>query len=488
MAGDTLPYRSRANSDGIEGSRDLNGLPHVLSSLLTGARRAAPQPLLAVVSMCAVLAGVEVTLRILAPVSLVTIGHRFNANAALYGWGYNPGDTIVIADPDTGEVHRDRTNVAGWRDRDHVRGRVPGVFRILVLGDSVTVGAIVGLDDLYTRRAEDLLRRKGYSAEVISIALGGWGTDQELEALRLEGLSYAPDLVVVEFTQNDPWDNVAPMEGGLKPFRYELDSGGALVRRSNPWFARKHEEELKQLAWRRFRDRFEILKRATLLSERFEGKERPKVQPAPGNGAHLEYIVGNWGLTLLSEEFGIDPKSEVAAWLRERRGQSLDPRELRERLRSTPQAGRSEEILRTFEKRWFQEMYTRIKGMTLDPRSEVGRVQLALLDEMLRLTRQAGSRFLLFSTHEGGQFDWDRYWFHIGNDPGLRERYLALNDPLRDWARSRNVDFLLPDRPVTRARNDPHPNQKGNKVLARALARYVEARYGPAIPRQQASE
>jgi hypothetical protein len=462
---------------------------HVLSPLLEGARRAAPRALLAIVSAGSVLTGAEAGLRLLAPVSLVTIGHRFNANAALYGWGYGPGETIVISDPDTGEVYVDRTNAAGWRDRDHVRGRVQGVFRILVLGDSVTVGAIVGLDDLFTRRAEDLLQRKGYSAEVISIALGGWGTDQELEALRLEGLSYAPDLVVVEFTGNDPWDNLEPMEGGKKPFRYELEPGGTLLRRSNPWFVRKHKEELRGLAWRRFRDRFEILKRAALLSERLRGKERPKVQPAPGSGAQVQYVVGDWGLGLLSEEFGIDAKSDVATWLRERRGQTFDPRDLRARLRSTPQAGRSEEILRTFEKRWFQEIYTReLERIALDPRSDVGRLQLALLDEMLRLTLRSGAGFLLLSTHEDGQFDWERYWFHVGTDPGLRERYLALNDPLRNWARARNVDFLLPAGPVVRARNDPHPNKQGNKVLARTLARYVEARYGPAMPRRQASE
>jgi hypothetical protein len=290
------------------------------SAMLDAGRRVAPRALLAMVSAGLVLVGAEAALRAFAPVSLVTIGHLFNANAALYGWGYGPRETIVIADPDTGEVYVDRTNAAGWRDRDHLPGRVPGVFRILVLGDSVTVGAIVGLDDLYTRRAEDLLQRSGYSAEVVSIALGGWGTDQELEALRLEGLSYAPDLVIVEFTANDPWDNVEPMESGTKPFRYELDAGGALVRRGNPWFVRKHEAEMKGLAWRRLRDRFEIFKRTALLSEFLRGKERPKVQPAPGKGARLEYVVGDWGLGLLSEEFGIDAKSPVATWLRERRG------------------------------------------------------------------------------------------------------------------------------------------------------------------------
>lgn len=353
----------------------------------------------------------EAILRAWAPVSLVTIGHRFNANASLYGWGFDARERIVIPDPDTGEVHVDYTNAAGWRDRDHARGRVPGVFRVLVLGDSVTYGAIVGLEDVYTRLLERTLLDKGYSVEVISVALGRWGTDQELEALRLEGLSYAPDLVIVQFTGNDPWDNVAPIEDGVKPFHYEVGPDGSLVRRSNPLFVALHREELKDLGWRRFRDRFEILKRWVLLDQRLEGKARPTVHPAPGQGRQIEYVVGDWGLLMLTREFGVDDGSDLARWLRERRGQVVSEQELRARLRSSSVASRSEEVLRSFENRWFQEVWkSQFEGFGLTSKSGPGRLLVALLDEMVRLTRQ-GASFLLFSTHEQGHFDWDRYCF-----------------------------------------------------------------------------
>lgn len=59
-----------------------------------------------------------------------------------------------------------------------------------------------------------------------------------------------------------------------------------------------------------------------------------------------------------------------------------------------------------------------------------------------------------------------------------------MNDPLREWAKSRKVDFLLPDRPIVRARNDPHPNQQGNEVMACVLAHFLEMRYGAIIPRR----
>ena len=439
---------------------------------------------LLVLSVGLALALGEAALRAWAPVSLVTIGHRFGDNAARYGWGFGPRETIVISDPDTGEVYVDATNAAGWRDRDHAPGRASGVFRVLVLGDSVTYGAIVGLEDLYTRVLERQLQARGYAVEVVSIALGRWGTDHELEALRLEGLSYAPDLVVVAFTGNDPAEIREPMESALKPFRYELAADGSLVRRSNPYFAEKNREELEDLRWRRIRDRFEILKRWTLLRQRADGTARPVAQPAPGQGRTIDYRVTDWGLTMLPREFGVDAGSEALKWLRDRRGQPVGEQELSQRIRSTAAAPRADEALRLFENHWFadnwKEPFDRFDAF--NSRSESGRLMWALLDEMLRLSRGAGASFLLLSTHERGQFEWDRFWFHV---PDRLDRYLLLNEPIREWAQSRQVDFLLPERPIVRARNDPHPNRAGNHVMADTLARFLEDRYGPRLPRQK---
>ena len=72
-----------------------------------------------------------------------------------------------------------------------------------MLGDSVTYGAIVGQADTYTAVLERKLRANGVDAEVINISYGGWGADQELEALTLEGLAYKPDLVILQFCHND---------------------------------------------------------------------------------------------------------------------------------------------------------------------------------------------------------------------------------------------------------------------------------------------
>jgi hypothetical protein len=108
----------------------------------------------------------------------------------------------------------------------------------VVIGDSVTRG-VVPLDALYTRQFERLLRQSGMKVEVVTIGCGGWSTDQELEALRLEGLAYDPDVVLVQFDANDLDEVLSPYVGmdkkklyWAKPFRYDLSPDGQLVRLS----------------------------------------------------------------------------------------------------------------------------------------------------------------------------------------------------------------------------------------------------------------
>ena len=106
------------------------------------ASRKAKLAILAVsLSFCLIL--IEVVLRIFVPYNLGATGHWAAPNALKYGWGYNPKSSVRILDPDTGDLHVYRMNEKGWHDRDHSFSRKKGIFRILILGDSVTFGAIV---------------------------------------------------------------------------------------------------------------------------------------------------------------------------------------------------------------------------------------------------------------------------------------------------------------------------------------------------------
>jgi lysophospholipase L1-like esterase len=131
--------------------------------------------------------------------------------ARWYGWANVPGQTFTTNDPDGGEPILYRINSEGWHDVEHARAG-DSRTRILVVGDSFTMG-YVALDQLYTRRLEQLLVEKGFPVEVISMGMNGFSTDQELEVIRREAWAYAPDLVLYQYFPNDDEGNFFPHRG-----------------------------------------------------------------------------------------------------------------------------------------------------------------------------------------------------------------------------------------------------------------------------------
>ena len=99
---------------------------------------------------------------------------------------------------------RGKANSLGFRDRDHSLDKPPGVYRILVLGDSITQGFRIEADeDVFTSVLETKLRGEGMNAEVLNFGVSGYNTQQEVETLREKGLRFGPDLVVLAFCVND---------------------------------------------------------------------------------------------------------------------------------------------------------------------------------------------------------------------------------------------------------------------------------------------
>jgi hypothetical protein len=101
-------------------------------------------------------------------------------------------------------------NSVGMRDREHSLEKPPGVFRILLLGDSFTEALQVPFEaSLPSLIERSLHERTGKRIEVINAGVSGWGTDDELRYLTEYGLKYRPDLVVVAMTlHNDISDNL----------------------------------------------------------------------------------------------------------------------------------------------------------------------------------------------------------------------------------------------------------------------------------------
>lgn len=101
-------------------------------------------------------------------------------------------------------------NAIGMRDREHRIDKAPGAERVLLLGDSFMEALQVPWEDAFPALLErKLTSRLGREVEVISAAVSGWGTDDELRYLEMYGLAWKPDVVVVAMTlHNDISDNL----------------------------------------------------------------------------------------------------------------------------------------------------------------------------------------------------------------------------------------------------------------------------------------
>jgi lysophospholipase L1-like esterase len=93
------------------------------------------------------------------------------------------------------------SNRLGFRDVDHDLAKPPGVYRIVVLGDSVAMGLHVDrTEDIFPRLLERILNQSGLKTEVINLAVSGYNTQQEVEMLAARGLAYRPNLVLLAYT------------------------------------------------------------------------------------------------------------------------------------------------------------------------------------------------------------------------------------------------------------------------------------------------
>jgi hypothetical protein len=123
-----------------------------------------------------------------------------------------------------------RINSAGYRDREHVRDKPAGAYRIAVLGDSFTAAVQVPLEATWWRLAEDYLAScpafAARAPELLSFAVSGYSTAQALLTLRHRVWDYEPDLVLLAFFQgNDLVENHPALDDDpMRPY-FGLDAG-----------------------------------------------------------------------------------------------------------------------------------------------------------------------------------------------------------------------------------------------------------------------
>ncbi|NLN60231.1 MAG: hypothetical protein GX147_05925 [Deltaproteobacteria bacterium] len=136
------------------------------------------------ISVFLVLFLAELTVRILSPQYRVP---RFVESAP---WGIRKNISHVKAIHQSPEyAYQYNTNSAGFRGTDEYSIKRPdGVIRIMVQGDSVTLGHGVQDEETYPALLQKRLREKEIHAEVINMGVSGFGTAEELIQFQNDGL------------------------------------------------------------------------------------------------------------------------------------------------------------------------------------------------------------------------------------------------------------------------------------------------------------
>lgn len=134
------------------------------------------------------------------------------------------------------------TNAIGRRGPYVAPEDARGRPTVVVLGDSFTFGIGVQDDEVYSA-----LLRSGLGEPwvVVNAGMSGWGIDAHAKWYLTQGEAYDPDVVIVQFTANDPWDSdtgVVSIEdgslvvhpyAGRKPAWQEWVSTSSLLQRSH---------------------------------------------------------------------------------------------------------------------------------------------------------------------------------------------------------------------------------------------------------------
>jgi hypothetical protein len=151
-------------------------------------------------SVLATAVAVDVALRVArGPVRVV---EDFYAPDPRCGYRMRPHIVFEFANPYHGYRATVRTNGHGLRGPEFQVRKPPGLFRILLLGDSMTAGLEVGEDATFAAICRRMLASER-PVEVINAGVRGWNLDNVRCFLETDGLAWEPDVVVYLFVDND---------------------------------------------------------------------------------------------------------------------------------------------------------------------------------------------------------------------------------------------------------------------------------------------
>jgi len=124
-----------------------------------------------------------------------------------------------------------RFNNRGWNNlQDYEIPKPPGTRRICVVGDSQVEALQVRPEQTFFAIAQRSMSRPDRPVQWYSFGNSGWGTNMQYEVIRHYVLDYRPDLLILLFVQNDPYDASPYLmeQGDYRPVYY-LDDRDQLV-------------------------------------------------------------------------------------------------------------------------------------------------------------------------------------------------------------------------------------------------------------------
>lgn len=95
-----------------------------------------------------------------------------------------------------------RVNSAGFRDKPY-RIDKGDKKRIIFVGDSLTYGWLIPLEDTYHKQIERILQDRGYKVETMGIGVVGYNLIQEYFLVKEKVAKFNPDLLVLQIGPND---------------------------------------------------------------------------------------------------------------------------------------------------------------------------------------------------------------------------------------------------------------------------------------------
>ena len=151
-----------------------------------------------------------------------------------------------------------KINSDGFRDKEYSLDKHLGVYRIIMIGDSFTMGYGVEIEDSFSKVLEKKLKKRG-KYEVMNLGVIGYSLREYINFLKYKGLKYSPDLVIFNLIRDDIVNNSYKLE-----YQYDCESK---IREGIRNVSRQENIGCNQKAIKAFKSYFDNLSKEEQLKE-----------------------------------------------------------------------------------------------------------------------------------------------------------------------------------------------------------------------------